>query len=453
MKKIVPSKNLLKPADFLLIIIAIITISLALSETLILLDINLPDLLWLSINIILIIICLACLTDILLLCRITSPAIERSLPSHLSVNRWHETTLLITNDHTSDLTLSIFDHVPSSVEFQQLPQTITLTTGQKYLLKYSINPLTRGDCYWLTCELLITSPWRLWQQRRYLTLKNMTRVYPDYIKLYGTNITTIEQWIYYLGVRPQIRRGLGTDFHQLREFREGDTLKQIDWNATARQKIPIVKEYQNDKDQQIIFLLDCGQRMRVKESHLTHFDHALNACLLLSYVAIRQGDSVGLATFAAEKNIFITPSKGQRQLNSLLNNLYSLQSSQEPADYTNAIQKLLTNTKRRSLVILVTNLRYSENNDTIHSFKQLNKYHKVLIASLREEIRDKIATIPVTNFDEALTYCGDIQQLLIRKQFHDKLTALHLPILDALPKHFAPRLINHYLSLKRSGIL
>lgn len=453
MKNKAASKNLLKPAIALLIIIATLAACSLLLETLALVGMNVNSKLLQLADIILIVISLLSVVDILLLRRIISPTIVRCLPISLSVNRWHEATLLITNEFSTNLTVTIFDHVPSSVEFQQLPQTIVLKASQQYLLKYPIKPLIRGDCSWLICELIITSPWRLWQQRRYLTLENTTRVYPDFTKLYGSNIATIDQWIYYLGVRPQPRRGLGLDFHQLREFREGDTLKQIDWNATARHKTPIAKEYQDERDQQIIFLLDCGQRMRIKENNLSHFDHALNACLLLSYVAIRQGDAVGLATFAAEKNIFIKPTKGQQQLNILLNNVYDLQSSQQPADYTDAIQILLANTKRRSLVILITNLRYSENNDTINSFKHLSKYHKVLIASLREEISDEIATTPFTSFNEALTYCGDIQQLFIRKQLHDKLAAQHLPVLDVLPKYFAPQLVNHYLSLKRSGAL
>ena len=72
----------------------------------------------------------------------------------------------------------------------------------------------------------------------------------------------VDHWLNQIGVRGGQRRGLGLEFHQLREFRDGDTLRQIDWKATARKRTPIAREYQDERDQQILFLLDCGRRMR-----------------------------------------------------------------------------------------------------------------------------------------------------------------------------------------------
>lgn len=447
------NRHLVKPARPLLLIILVLAVAILLLETLKLLSFPLPQIIWQGWLILLLVVCLIALVDTLLVNNIASPTISRSLPSHLLLNRWQEASLLIENQLASKLTLILYDHCPTSIKFAQLPQAINLPAASQYLLKYAIKPLERGHCCWQVCELIITSPWQLWQQRRYLIVRSESKIYPDFTRLYDSNITTIEQWIYYLGVRPQPRRGLGQDFHQLREFREGDTLKQIDWNATARQRTPIAKEYQDERDQHIIFLLDCGQRMRIKENHLSHFDHALNACLLLSHIAIRQGDAVGLATFGSDKPLFIKPAKGQQQLNTLLNNVYDLQCTKQPADYSQAIQTLLSKTKRRALVILVTNLRYTEPLETIKAIKYLSKYHKVLIASLREEIRDHIAHQPIQQFADALNYCGDIHQLLSRSQLHDKLKLQQLPILDVQPKQFGAQLVNHYLMLKRSGAL
>lgn len=447
------NRHLVKPARSLLFILLILAVTILLLETIKLVGFPLPQIVWQAWLVILLVVCLIALVDTLLVNRITSPTLTRSLPGHLLLNRWQEVSLLIENQHDTTLTLILYDHCPSSIKFAQLPQTINLPAASQYLVKYAIKPLERGRCSWQICELIITSPWQLWQQRRYVVVQNESKSYPDFTRLYDSNITTIEQWIYYLGVRPQPKRGLGQDFHQLREFREGDTLKQIDWNATARQRVPIAKEYQDERDQHIIFLLDCGQRMRIKEHHLSHFDHALNACLLLSHIAIRQGDAVGLATFANDKPIFIKPAKGQQQLNTLINNVYDTQCTKQPADYSQAIQTLLSKTKRRALVILVTNLRYKEPIETVKAIKHLSKYHKVLIASLREDMRDQITHQPIQQFADALTYCGNIHQLLSRGQLQDQLKSQQLPILDVLPKQLGPQLVNHYLMLKRSGSL
>lgn len=445
------SRRLLKPARPLVTAFGAFLVIIILAETFKAMGLSLPDnfyQLWLLAILVFIFFALV---DMLSVRKIATPTIERQLAHYLSLNRWQEVSLLISNQQNASLPLTVYDYPPTTIEFKQLPHSLQLPANGKYLLKYSVKPTERGHFIWQNCELTVTSQWQLWQQRRIVPVTNDSHVYPDFTRLFGSNITTIEQWIYYLGVRPKPRRGLGQDFHQLREFREGDTLRQIDWKATARQKTPIAKEYQDERDQHIIFLLDCGQRMRLQDEQLSHFDHALNACLLLSYVALRQGDAVGFATFGADKELYIKPNKGNLQLNTLLNAVYDIQSTQTPADYNTAVQKLLAKTQRRALVIVITNLRYSESLETISAFKQLSRYHKILIASMREETRDEISQQAINDFDEALTYCGNIHQLLNRNRLHDKLAAYQLPILDVIPKQFGPQLVNHYLLLKRSG--
>ncbi|MGC3218296.1 DUF58 domain-containing protein, partial [Pseudomonas aeruginosa] len=93
-------------------------------------------------------------------------------------------------------------------------------------------------------------------------------------------------------------------------------------------RTPIAREYQDERDQQIHVLLDCGRRMRSQDGDLSHCDHALNASLLLAYVALRQGDAVGAKTFAGDDRRHLPPGKGSAQLFALLNTFYELQTSQ-----------------------------------------------------------------------------------------------------------------------------
>jgi uncharacterized protein (DUF58 family) len=252
-------------------------------------------------------------------------------------------------------------------------------------------------------------------------------------------------------VRQRQRRGQGLEFHQLREFREGDSLRQIDWKATARQRTPIAREYQDERDQQIIFMLDCGRRMRSQDGELAHFDHALNACLLLSYVALRQGDAVGLCTFASDQPRYLSPVKGSGQLNVLLNTVYDLHSSQRSADYQAAITQLLSRQKRRALVVLVTNLRDEDDEELLTAVKRLGKQHRVLVASLREDVLDNLRDVPVQTLPEALAYCGTVVYLNARGELHERLSAHGVPVLDARPGELGTQLVTQYLSLKRSG--
>jgi uncharacterized protein (DUF58 family) len=293
----------------------------------------------------------------------------------------------------------------------------------------------------------------LWTARRYLTLQDTTRVYPDFARLYGGQLLAVDNWLSQIGVRQRQRRGLGLEFNQLREFREGDSLRQIDWKATARQRTPIAREYQDERDQQIMFMLDCGRRMRSQDGDLSHFDHALNAALLLSYVALRQGDAVGFSTFASEHNHYLAPVKGPNHLNLLLNTVYDLASTQKPADYSAAVRQLLARQKRRALVVLMTNLRDEDDDELLAAVKQLGQRHRVLVVSLREEVLDNLRQSPVQTLEEALTYCGTVDFLNARAGLLERLSANGVQVLDSRPGQLGAELVSRYLSWKKAGTL
>ncbi len=382
-----------------------------------------------------------------------SPQVRRHVPGSLPLGRWGEVRVDFSHTYARPVTLQVFDHVPDGLSFENLPQAVDLHPGHDSQLGYRLRPLRRGHFQWQQLECLLPSPLGLWQQRRLLALDDSTRVYPDFARLYGARLLAVDNWLSQMGVRQRPRRGQGLEFNQLREFREGDSLRQIDWKATARQRMPITREYQDDRDQQIVFLLDCGRRMRSQDGELAHFDHALNACLLLSYVALRQGDAVGLATFASEQQRYLAPVKGAAQLNVLLNAVYDLESSQHPADYAAAAERLLARHKRRALVVLVTNLRDEDDDQLLGAVKRLGRHHRVLIASLRETVLDELRQAPVQTWQQALNYCGTIDYLNARAQLHERLTAHGIPVLDARPQELGSQLVTRYLSWKKAGTL
>ncbi|MCX7077818.1 MAG: DUF58 domain-containing protein [Pseudomonas sp.] len=396
---------------------------------------------------------LLAMLDAFRLKRLPSPRLQRQMPGSLALGRWGEVRLDIQHDYHQPLNVHLFDHVPDGLSFENLPQLVELQPGQHSQIGYRLRPLKRGHFSFERCEINLPSPLGLWSDRRYLPLIDSTRVYPDFARLYGAQLLAVDNWLSQLGVRQRQRRGLGLEFHQLREFREGDSLRQIDWKATARQRTPIAREYQDERDQQIIFMLDCGRRMRSQDFELAHFDQALNACLLLSYVALRQGDAVGLSTFAGEQPRYLAPVKGSGQLNVLLNAVYDLDSSQRPADYQAAANQLLARQKRRALVVLVTNLRDEDDEELLTAVKRLSRQHRVLVASLREEVLDSVRQAPVQTLSEALTYCGTVDYLNARAELHERLTAHGVPVLDARPSELGAELVTRYLSWKKAGVL
>ena len=443
----------MKPSRLLLIwLTVLLALGIALG-TLRALDIALPkNLKSISWALLLALLVLA-IYDAIRLKRQPSPRLKRQMPGSLALGRWGDVQLEIEHNYPAPLNVNLFDHAPDGLSVEHLPQSVELQPGQRSLIRYRLRPLRRGHFTFEHCEINLPSPLGLWSDKRLLAVSDSTRVYPDFARLYGGQLLAVDNWLSQLGVRQRQRRGLGLEFHQLREFREGDSLRQIDWKATARQRTPIAREYQDERDQQIIFMLDCGRRMRSQDGELSHFDHALNACLLLSYVALRQGDAVGLSTFASDQPRYLAPVKGPGQLKVLLNGVYDLGNTQRPADYQAAVSQLLARQKRRSLVILVTNLRDEDDDELLNAVRRLGQQHRVMVASLREDTFDELRQTPVQTLPEALMYCGTVDYLNARAELHERLNAHGVHIMDARPADLGAELITRYLSLKRGNLL
>ena len=390
--------------------------------------------------------------DAIRLQRRPSVRVQRHMPGSLALGRWGEVRLALEHDYLQPLTVQVFDHAPDGLTVESMPQSIELTPGERSELGYRLRPVRRGHFSFNRCEVHLPSPLGLWSARRYIEVLDSTRVYPDFARLYGAQLQGVDNWLSQLGVRQRQRRGLGMEFHQLREFREGDSLRQIDWKATARQRTPVAREYQDERDQQIVFMLDCGRRMRSQDDELSHFDHALNACLLLSYVALRQGDAVGLCTFAGEQLRYLAPVKGSGQLNLLLNAVYDLDTTRRAADYHAAASQLLARQKRRALVVVVTNLRDEDDEALLTAVNRISRQHRVLVASLREDILDQLRQSPVQTLPEALAYSGTVDYLNTRDELHDRLIAHGLSVLDTRPSELGAALVTRYLGWKKAGV-
>ena len=156
------------------------------------------------------------------------------------------------------------------------------------------------------------------------------RVYPNFVPLTRFALFSADQASRLVGAHVKRRRGEGTDFHQMREYRIGDSLRQLDWKATARARKLISREYQDEKNQQLLLMLDSGRRMLASEGGLSHFDHALNASLVVAYLALRQGDALPAA--CRWRTPLVAPQRGMGTVEHLRAS-YDLQPRAVATDY------------------------------------------------------------------------------------------------------------------------
>lgn len=379
--------------------------------------------------------------------------LERALQGTLPVGAWSEVGLRILNRSPWPRRVEVFDDLPASIAFQGLPARISIPARGWAELRYRVRPLVRGPMVFGACHLREASILGLWRFRQRVGAPSPVRIFPNFAPVKKYAELAVGHRLSQLGIHRRRRRGEGREFHQLREYREGDSLRQIDWKATARMRRLISKEYQEERDQQVILLLDCGRRMRGCEGGqeaLSHFDQTLTALLLLAFVALREGDAVGLLTFGAETR-WMPPRKGRAALDDLMERLYDLEAGSEASDYLAAAEALGTRHRKRALVVLATSLRDEDDDTLAPALALMRNRHRVLLASLRDPAPARALEGPIRTFEEALLH-GAIHDDLERQRLaFQRLDTRGILTLDALPRELPVALVNRYLALKRSG--
>lgn len=376
--------------------------------------------------------------------------VARNLPGSFAVGVGNKVDIRLENTSRHALRLVVMDHHPEQVEVEGLPIVLSLSAGEAAQLNYWAYPRRRGDAEFGDVDVRITSRLGLWQFRQRFPLPGTAKVYPNFTAISQFEQLGHVQQMNQLGVHLLQRRGQGMDFQQLRDYRDGDVSRQIDWKASARRRKLISRDYQDERDQDIIFLLDCGRRMRAKDANLSHFDHCLNSLLLLSYAALRQGDGVGLLSFAGEQR-WLPPVKGKNNINLLLNTVYNLHSSTDASDLVEAGTELMLRRRKRALVVVLSNLREEDRDDVMAATQLLARKHLVLVASLRENFLDQAMDVPVTDLESSLVYCESSDIIARRSRLLRTLKSKGVLVTDSTPQRLHIDLLNEYWALKRSG--
>ena len=376
--------------------------------------------------------------------------LQREVRGGLPLGAWSQVILRLENPRSTGLVLRLHDHYPEGFECTEMPLRLRLPGQRVARLPYRLRPLRRGDALFPGADLVVASPLGLWERKHFFACQDQVKVFPNFREIAHYALLATDNRLSRMGVKRRLRQGDGGEFHQLREFRSGDSLRRIDWKASSRRHKLISKEYQDERDQQIVFLLDCGRRMRHAERGRVHLDEALNAMLLLSYVAVRQGDAVGFLAFGGERRWF-PPRKSGNPVRELLYRTYDIESSAAAADYLAAARELMPLQRRRSLVVLLTNTRDEDHDELLAAVRLLRSRHLTVVADLREQLLDEVLRRPVRDFDGALRFHGVADYLESRRRNHELLRHHGALTLDLLAAELPVALVNRYLEIKSAG--
>jgi len=395
--------------------------------------------------------CLAALflSDGALAFSVKKPIVTRKIPGRFAVSVESEVTLRVANSAKRFLRLSVFDGLPGNADCELLPWRGWIKGGGYVDVTYPVTLHERGEQLFDQTHLLLTSPLGLWNRRTKGGQEDLVKVYPNYQPVLRFALMAMAQRQEQTGIIRKNRAGLSRDFHQLRDYQFGDSLSQIDWKASSKRRSLISRDFQEQLDQSVILMLDCGRRMRTLDGEVSQFDHCLNSMLLVSYVALRQGDHVGILSFGGTER-WLPPVKGGHAMTTVLNHLYDYETSPYPSDFSEAAERLLRHQQRRAMVVVLTNLRGEDGDELVEPLRRLRQKHVVVLASLRESGIDKMLNGEVANFDSALGYLAAQDYSSERERVLANLRSHGVVALDETAQKFPVALANRYLDTRET---
>ncbi len=395
---------------------------------------------------------LALLVDALTLPRRGRISGERSLPGRFALGVESSVTLTLTHTIRRTLTLEVFDGIPMAAEAEGLPHLVSIPPGEFAAISYEARFVRRGQHAFTPAHVLAHSAFGLWRRLHFIAGESQTRAYPNYEPVVRFAMLAMANRVEQMGIIKRRRMGASLDFHQLRDYQDGDVLSRIDWKATSRRSMLVSRDYEETRNQTILLVPDCGRRMRALDGGLSQFDHCLNAMLLIAFIALRQGDEVGVIGFGGVQR-WLPPVKGAHSMPKLLNHLYNYEASSEPSDFIEAAERVMTLQKRRALVIMLTNLRSEDGATLAAAVAAMQKRHLVLTATLREQELEQRAAAPIDHLHDALQYGALTHYFGERRQLLETLRARRVVTVDESAQMLPVALANKYLDVKAGGLL
>jgi uncharacterized protein (DUF58 family) len=368
-----------------------------------------------------------------------------------AVGRPFSVSLWVENRGSRPLVLAVTDAAPGEPE--GLPIAAQLPPGRRLDATYTTRVLARGRFDFGPITVRWRSPMGLWDRQQTLETPSAVRVYPDFEPLRRLDLQTalIQERA---PVRARRRPGGENEFERLRPYVAGDPMKHIDWRATARKRELVTREFGQEANQNLLFLLDCGRSMGGQVGSLRAFDHALNAAVMMGEVALRHGDRVGALAFDSAVRAWLPPAGGRRSGGRLVRALYDLQPSLDDPDYALAFRHMGQRVRRRSLVVLLTTVVDAPTAEQAHALvRGLARRHLVIHLWLRDATLDRWVDQPGDDALGPFRRGAAAELVAWRERALADLKRAGAWVVDCPDHELAPQLVAQYLEIKARRLL
>lgn len=352
------------------------------------------------------------------------------------------------------LLVSWIDEIPEQFQIREQQVTSRLEPNTPFKYSYELTPKTRGEYFFGYINALVSTRLQLAMRRLQLGEEQMVPVFPSVIQMKKYELLAFQRISTMEGIKKVRRLGHSYEFEKIRQYTMGDDLRSINWKATSRRNTIMVNQYEDERSQQILFVLDKGRNMLMPFNGLALIDYAINSMLVLANIALMKYDKVGMLSFSDKLGTVVKCESGPAKLTEILHGLYAQQSQSTEANFDllyRATRRVVSN---RSLLFVYTNFEseYALMR-ALPALQRLNRLHLLVVvvfenSELKEYAKGKVS------------FVSDIySQTIANKLLFDKraiVARLHKSGIQAIlstPEELSVQSVNKYLELKAKGLI
>jgi uncharacterized protein (DUF58 family) len=379
---------------------------------------------------------------------------SRIVPEKLSNGDENPISVKLESGYSFTVNLKIIDEIPFQFQVRNFDIRRKITGGGTDSFEYHLRPTERGEYYFGSLNVYVSSPLHLVSRRFTFDKDHMVPTYPSFIQLRKYDLMAFSNRLFQYGLKKIRRIGHTMEFEQIKDYVSGDDIRTINWKATAKKNQLMVNQFQDERSQSVYMVIDKGRVMKMPFNGLSLLDYAINSTLVLSNIIIKKQDKAGMFTFSKKVENRIAADRRSGQMQRILENLYNVKTNFFESDFGRLYADIKKNITQRSLVLLYTNF------ETLDGLKRQLPYlkgiahnHMLVVVffenvELEQLIHKKSGNIQEV-YDQVIAEKLAFEKRLIVNEL--KKYGIHSVLTK--PENLTIESINKYLEIKARGIL
>ncbi len=379
---------------------------------------------------------------------------ERIVKNQFNLGDENQIKVRLKNRNTIPVKIKMIDELPFQFQIRDFSQFLILRKGEEKMISYYLVPVKRGAYVFGALNVFVSSFLCTVQRRIQFSQDFTVKVYPSVrlMREYELKVFTNSNLNH--GVKKVRQIGNAQEFEQIKPYVQGDDFRKVNWKATSRKGELMVNQFQDERSQTVYSLVDKSRAMKMPFNNMTLLDHSINSALVISNIALRKDDKVGLITFSDKLGVHVKADKSGGQLRKLLENLYRQKTRYNEANFEMLYFGIRQNIKGRSLLFLYSNFESTYAMErAMPVLRKISKLHLLVVVFFENKGLIDKSNIKASSIGEIYLQTIAQKSVIEKQTIVAELKKFGINTILTTPEKLNVDTINKYLELKSRGLI